>query len=154
MFNPRTELLIHFVPARAAEIAADPAPPGPWEALAAALEPYRADQPDLAAVIDGRDLAGLKTIVAAWADGSRGMPEHDKDLLKRAMRAFRKRLNLTVLDAESSTGGGPLSGGRASGITGVRAPHEFPREIWLELSRQKRLVNAGNNVFELPPGVS
>ena len=37
-------------------------------------------------------------------------------VLKQAMKAFKKRLKLTRLDAESTLGGGPFSGGRSSGI--------------------------------------
>ncbi|MDX1531062.1 MAG: hypothetical protein R3362_06015, partial [Rhodothermales bacterium] len=42
-------------------------------------------------------------VAAEWHDGTRRLPEHDRDLLKRALRAFKKRLKLTQLDAESGT---------------------------------------------------
>ena len=90
----------------------------------------------------------------AWAAGTRPLVEHDRDLLKRAMRAFRKRLRLTTVDAESTVGRNPMSGARSSAIQGVSPPRDFPREIWLELARQGRLRNAGQGIFELPPGKS
>jgi hypothetical protein len=152
MFQPQSELLCHFLAERAAELAADPAHPGAWEAAIAALGARRGDEADLAAALDARDLPALRAILDEWSAGKRPLPEHDRDLLKRAMRAFRKRLGLTVLDAESNIGGGPMSGGRSSDICGITPPAIYPRAIWLELARQGRLRNAGQGVFELPPG--
>ena len=152
MFNPRTELLCHFLQARAAEVAADAANAEAWASAKQVLAGLPGVDPDLAAAVEAGDPALLKAILDAWASGKRPLPEHDRDLLKRAMRAFRKRLKLTLLDAESSVGGGPMSGGRSSDIAGVSPPREYPQEIWLELARQGRLINAGQGVFELPPG--
>jgi hypothetical protein len=152
MFDPQTELLTHFLAARAAEVAADAANEGAWSAAAEALGKVRDVEPDLAAAVAAKDPALLKAILDGWASGRRPVPEHDRDLLKRAMRAFRKRLRLTLLDADSGIGGGPMSGGRSSDISGVTAPGVYPRAIWLELARQGRLINAGQGVFELPPG--
>lgn len=149
MFDPKTQLLVHFLAARAAEAAADP---GAWDAARGALGPAREAEPDLVAALEARDGAALQGILDAWTSGKRPLPEHDRDLLKRAMRAFRKRLGVTQLDDESTVGGGPMSGGRASGISGVSPPRDYPREIWLELARQGRLVNAGQGVFELGRG--
>jgi len=152
MFSPPTELLVHFLGARAAEVAANPADDAPWAAAAHALGLVKGVEPDLAAAVAAKDAAGLRGILDAWTSGKRPFPEHDRDLLKRAMRAFRKRLGVTQLDDESTVGGGPMSGGRASGISGVAPPRDYPREIWLELARQGRLVNAGQGVFELGRG--
>jgi hypothetical protein len=153
MFDPRTQLLSHFLAARAAEAAADAANPEPWSAAKQALGLIRDVDPDLAAAVEARDPALLRAVLDQWSAGKRPLVEHDRDLLKRAMRAFRKRLGVTLLDAESSVGGGPMSGGRSSDISGVTPPRDYPREIWLELARQGRLVNAGQGVFELPHGV-
>jgi hypothetical protein len=152
VFDPRTQLLVHALQAVAADLAADPAAPAPWQSAAEARAAARDAEPDLAAALEARDAAALRGILDAVAAGKRPWPEHDRDLLKRAMRAFRKRLGVTQLDDESTTGGGPLSGGRDSGIRGVSPPRDYPREIWLELARQGRLVNAGQGVFELGRG--
>ena len=152
MFNSKDELLSHFLAARAAEVAADAAHAGAWPAAQQALGTVREVDPDLAAAVGARDPALLQAILEQWSSGKRPLPEHDRDLLKRAMRAFRKRLGVTLLDAESSTGGGPMSGGKSSDISGVTPPREYPRAIWLELARQGRLVNAGQGVFELGRG--
>jgi len=72
-----------------------------------------------------------------------------KDELKRALKAFRKRLKLTRLDAESNIGGGPLSSGKDSGIVAIMPPNEFPQAVWDELVRQGRLKHAGRGTYEL-----
>jgi hypothetical protein len=69
--------------------------------------------------------------------------------LKQALKAFRKRLKLTRLDAESSLGGGPLSSGRNSGIVAVAPPQQFPQSVWDELVRQGKLKPAGHGTYEL-----
>ena len=154
MFDPRSQLLCHFLAASAAEAAADAASAGPWDAAKQALASEKQPDADLAAAIEIRDAAALKGILDAWTEGKRPLPEHDRDLLKRAMRAFRKRLRVTLLDDESGAGRNPVSSGRSSGILGVSPPRDFPREIWLELARQGRLVNRGQGIFELPAGKS
>ena len=69
--------------------------------------------------------------------------------LKAALKAFKKRLKLTRLDAESNIAGGPLSSGRGSGIVAVTPPNQFPPEVWAELVRQGKLKKAGGGTFEL-----
>jgi len=75
----------------------------------------------------------------------------DPLLVKKAMKAFRKRLKLTKLDEESSLGVGPMSGGRKSGIVAIQPPDSFPKEVWEELVRQNRLKAAGRGFYELGP---
>jgi len=154
VFDPRTALLLHFLEARAAEAEGGAAGDAPWTAAREAVDAAREGDADLAAAIEVRDAARLRGILEEWRSGKRALPEHDRDLLKRAMRAFRKRLRLTLLDDESSSGRNPVSSGRSSGILGLTPPREFPREVWLELARQGRLRNAGQGIFELPPGKS
>ncbi len=69
--------------------------------------------------------------------------------LKAALKAFKKRLKLTRLDAESNIAGGPLSSGRGSGIVAVTPPNQFPPEVWTELVRQGKLKKAGGGTYEL-----
>ncbi len=73
----------------------------------------------------------------------------DPETIKRAMKAFRKRLKLTKLDDESRLGGRYTSAGRHSQIVGILPPREFAREVWTELVRQGRLKEAGNGFYEL-----
>jgi hypothetical protein len=69
--------------------------------------------------------------------------------LKRALKAFRKRLKLTRLEEESKIGGGPLSGGRRSSIVAILPPIDFPPAVWEELVRQGKLRKAGRGMYEL-----
>src|SRR5260370_15797349 len=69
--------------------------------------------------------------------------------LKQALKAFRKRLKLPRLDAESNIGGGPLSGGRDSGIVAGAPPRQFPQAVWDGLVRQGKLKPAGRGTYEL-----
>lgn len=73
----------------------------------------------------------------------------DKQELKAAFKAFKKRLKLTRLDAESKLGGGPLSGGRDSGIVAITPPAGFSSAVWDELVRQGRLKKADQGTYEL-----
>ncbi|MCP3920929.1 MAG: hypothetical protein GY711_35825 [bacterium] len=79
------------------------------------------------------------------------MLEHDRGVLKRALKAFRKSLKVTLLADESTLGGSAMSGGRKSTIVGIRPPERYPRETWDELVRQGRLKYAGHGTYELPP---
>ncbi|HJT77498.1 MAG TPA: hypothetical protein VJ739_09895, partial [Gemmataceae bacterium] len=54
------------------------------------------------------------------------------DELKKAFKAFKKRLKLTRLDAESSLSGGIL-GGRSSRIVAIAPPSGYPQAVWEEL---------------------
>lgn len=69
--------------------------------------------------------------------------------LKQAMKAFKKRLKLTRLDAESTLGGGPFSGGRSSGIVAIQPPNQYPRQVWDKLVEMGRLRYAGSGLYEI-----
>ena len=77
------------------------------------------------------------------------MPEPTAQDLKSAMKAFKKRLKLTRLDAESKIAGGPLSSGRGSGIVAIMPPYQFEPAVWDELVKQGKLKKAGGGTFEL-----
>ena len=70
--------------------------------------------------------------------------------LRKALKAFKKRLKLARLDDESSLGHGPMSGGKKSGIVAVMAPNQYPRAVWDELVAQGRLKSAGQGLYQLP----
>jgi hypothetical protein len=69
--------------------------------------------------------------------------------LKAAFKAFKKRLKLTRLDAESNIGGGPLSGGRQSDIVAITPPNQFPQAVWDALVKQGKLKYVGHGNYEL-----
>jgi hypothetical protein len=151
MFDPQMHLLSSVLATVVAELAADPNKDAPWNHARHALEATRAQEPEIAHVLEARDLPALRALVEQWNSGKRLLPKPDREVLSRAMKAFRKSLKVTRLDAESSIGGGPMSGGRSSGIAGMRPPERYPREVWDELARQKRLISVGHGIFELAP---
>ena len=71
------------------------------------------------------------------------------ETLKRALKAFKKRLKLTSLDEDSRLGRGAFSGG-PKGVFAIQLPDQFPREVWEELCRQGRLRHSGHGLYELP----
>lgn len=71
------------------------------------------------------------------------------EVLKRAMKAFKKRLKLTSLDDDSRLGRGPFSGG-STGVYAIRPPDQFPPEVWRELCRQGKLRDSGHGMYQLP----
>jgi hypothetical protein len=70
------------------------------------------------------------------------------EVLKSAMKAFKKRLKLTALDEDSSLGRGPFSSG-AKGVYAIQPPNQFPREVWEELCRLGKLRDSGHGMYEL-----
>ena len=53
----------------------------------------------------------------------------DPATIKRAMKAFRKRLKLTRLGEESKLGRSPLTSGKRSQVVAIMPPHQYPREV-------------------------
>src|SRR5262249_4901159 len=71
------------------------------------------------------------------------------DMMKSAMKAFRKRMKRTKREDEGKLGNGERTGGRKSEIAAIMPPRELPKEVWDELVRQGKLRNAGGSFYEL-----
>lgn len=71
------------------------------------------------------------------------------EVLRNALKAFKKRLKLSRLDDESSLGRGPLSGGKSSGIVAITPPHQYPRAVWDQLVALGKLKYAGQGLYQL-----
>jgi hypothetical protein len=84
---------------------------------------------------------------ATPADGG-----HSPQELKLALKAFKKRLKVTRLDAESKIGVGPMSSGAGWGIVAIAPPNQYPRAIWEELVKQGKLKHAGHGLYSLVEG--
>ena len=69
--------------------------------------------------------------------------------VKRAIKAFKKRLKLTRLNEESKLGRNPLTSGKKSDVVAIMPPHQYADAIWQELIRRGRLKDAGNGFYEL-----
>ena len=71
--------------------------------------------------------------------------------LKRALKAFKKRLKLTQLDEDSRLGRSPLTGSKST-IVSIQPPQGFGREVWEELADKGYLKRDGVGFFGLVPG--
>lgn len=69
------------------------------------------------------------------------------EVLKAALKAFKKRLKLTQLDDASRLGYGPMSSGLSSGIAAITPPDQYPRAVWEELVKQGKLKRAGQGMY-------
>ncbi|MDF1839674.1 MAG: hypothetical protein P1V35_17545, partial [Planctomycetota bacterium] len=128
------------------ELAGDPTSAGAWSKAQQTLTHHGVtseDDEELSDTIELQDSETLAAIVTGWTSGDRLMLERDRAVLKRAMKAYRKTLKVTILAAETTLGGGATSTGRSSGIVGVIPPDRYPTETWNELVRQKRLLDGG-----------
>ena len=80
------------------------------------------------------------------------VPNHEEispEILKRAFKAFKKRLKLTALDEDSRLGGGAFSKGSAK-VTAIQPPNQYPPEVWHALHRQGKIRDIGHGLYELP----
>jgi hypothetical protein len=74
-----------------------------------------------------------------------------EDELKKALKAFRKRMKMTKLDDESRLGHSPLTGNRAK-VVSIQPPREFPKEVWEELADKGFLKRDGQGFYEIVEG--
>jgi hypothetical protein len=78
------------------------------------------------------------------------MPFSDEEL-RKALKAFKKRLKLTQLEEDSKLGRSPLTGAK-SRIVSIQPPTGFGREIWEELADKGMLNRDGGGFYELVEG--
>ena len=78
--------------------------------------------------------------------GSTATPSPEE--LKQAYKAFKKRLKLTRLDAESKVSSNPLSG-KTWGIEAISPPDQYPQAVWDELVKQGKLKDVGRGLYSL-----
>lgn len=78
------------------------------------------------------------------------MPHTDEEL-RKALKAFKKRLKLTQLEEDSRLGHSPLTGAKTR-IISIQPPAGFGKEIWEELADKGYLKRDGVGFFELVPG--
>lgn len=151
-----TELL-----ATASTIASsDAAASGPhWGAMHKLLLKAKVPPAEIMPLVARRDIPGLNRLLARLAGSpiqdepaapTEAKPTFDADTLAHAMKAFRSRLKLTRLDAESRLGVGPMSGGKKHGIDAIIPPREIPVAVWEALADQGKLRRFGEGFFGLP----
>jgi hypothetical protein len=81
------------------------------------------------------------------------MPSKEDDL-KKAMKAFKKRIKLTQLDDESRLGHGPMSSGGKAQVISIQPPAGFGKEIWEELAELGFLKRDGIGFYQVVEGKS
>ncbi len=152
MFDPKTELLSTVVAVAASRLVSDPDDRGAWAEVKAARAAAGDEDPELAGAIEAEDAEKLMELAEAWHTDARTLPESDRGVLKRAMKAYRKSLKVTRLVDESRLGHGAMTSGRSSGIVGIKPPSRYPRAVWDQLVRQGRLIAQHSGTYDLPPG--
>jgi len=75
--------------------------------------------------------------------------------LRKALKAFRKRLKMMQLEEDSRLGHSPLTGAKTT-VTAIRPPLGFGKEIWEELASKGVLKYDGGGLYlstgkDLPP---
>ena len=106
-------------------------------------------------VVGMRDVALLAELIEqlrAPAPASAPPPEApDAETCKRALRAFRKRRELTRLDDESQINShSPLTKGADShAACAIVPPNDWPESVWQELVRQGKLRYIGHGCYDL-----
>jgi hypothetical protein len=97
-------------------------------------------------VIDGciRALSGIPPYVV-----HKEVSMATEDELKKALKAFKKRLKLARLDDESGLSRG---GGKKTGIMGITPPPGHPPGIWEELVKAGKLKREMSNTYSVVEG--
>jgi hypothetical protein len=120
-----------------------------WASATEVFEAHSWEDDDLELAIMEKDADTIGQRLTEWEGGKQPYPPSDRVILKRALKAFRKRLKTHQLDDESSLGGGPFSSGRKSSIAAIQPPPQYPQEVWDELCRLKRIADDGQGLYEL-----
>jgi hypothetical protein len=138
--------------------AADAASAGPhWGALHKALLKAKVDPHAILRLVTARD-AGQAGLMLRWLRGEevevaapavQEAPKVDPEVMKAAMKAFRKRLKFARLDAESRLGVRPTTTGKKAEIDAIIAPSDYPRSVWEALVAAGRLRREGGGFYAL-----
>lgn len=78
------------------------------------------------------------------------MPSSDDDL-RKALKAFRKRLKIQQLEEDSKLGHSPLTGSKTK-IVSIQPPLGHGRAVWEELADKGFLKRDGGGFYELVEG--
>jgi len=120
-----------------------------WAEASAIFESHSWEDDDLEMAIMEKDAEAIAKRLQEWESGRQPYAPSDRVILKRGLKAFRKRLKSHQLDDESSLGVGPFSSGRQSSIAAIQPPPQYPQEVWDELCRLGRIHHDGQGLYEL-----
>ncbi len=129
-----------------------------WGAMHKVLLKAKVQPAVIMRLVANRDVAGLADLVR-WLSGevieevvAAPVPvvaAIDPEILRAAMKTFRKRLRYARLDAESRLGVGPMTSGKKSDIDALEAPRDYPTSVWHALVAAGRLKNTGGGFYAL-----
>ncbi len=129
-----------------------------WGGLHKLLLKAKVDPHAIMRLIASRDLAMLDSMIR-WLEGEEPSvaacadePKSEvvpPEVMKSAMKMFRKRLKFARLDAESRLGVGPMSSGKKSEIDAIESPREFSPVVWQALVAAGKLKREGARFYSL-----
>ncbi|MEM6458870.1 MAG: hypothetical protein AAF710_05705 [Planctomycetota bacterium] len=108
--------------------------------------------PQTGATSGGTAGGGARTIAELRAEkaAAAGTDSLEEDNLKRALRAFRRKLKNYRRDDESRLGSKYVTSGKPSAINAIEPPREYPPAVWNKLVELGRLKRGGGGTYELP----
>jgi hypothetical protein len=123
-----------------------------WELAGRLLGRLPVDAQEAARICGARDASALDALVARL-EGIASAPVAavvvDEKEMDRALKAFKKRMQLMQLAEESKLGGRQLTAGRKTTIDAIVPPGEFPDEVWKALAAAGRLKHTGQGFYAL-----
>ena len=128
-----------------------------WELVGRLLGRFpEVDQAKAAEAVSRQNIDALDAIVFRLEHPSAPAPapaaeEIDPELMRAAMKAYRKRLKLMRLNDESKLTR-RLSSGRTSEIDAIIPPTEYRRAVWEALVRAGELESVGEGFYALAKG--
>ena len=136
----------------------EPDEAGPrWGELQRLLVKAKADPNEVASAIAGRDLSAIEHLInvlqgleEAEEPLEETLPDFPHDVLRDAMKAFRKRFKLMRLDHESKLGRSPLSTGKDAAFESILPPEQFPPDVWRVLVAKGELESTGRGFYKIP----
>jgi hypothetical protein len=131
-----------------------------WGKAQKLLLSIKADPKEVAKAIMGRDLPTLDRILNTLqgieveeeppVEPEEPAVDVPNEVLRKAMKAFRRRLKLTRLDHESKLGQSPLTSGKDADFDSILPPMEYPPEVWKTLVARGELETTGRGFYMLP----
>jgi hypothetical protein len=130
-----------------------------WGAIQKLLLKAKADSTAVARAVISRDTTAIEGLLQVLRDPDSKLPEETPEktlpevpdeILREAMKAFRKRMKLTKLDHESKIGRSPLTGGKDAEFDSILPPHQYAPEVWKILAMKGKLESVGKGFYKLP----
>ena len=131
-----------------------------WGVIQRLLMKAGADASDVGRAVATRDLDLIDHLIAKIRDPELELPSEEPDIdegveipddvLRDAMRAYRKRVKLTKLDHESKLARSPLSSGKDADFDAIIPPNQFPPEVWRALVKKGELESTGQGFYKIP----